>query len=155
MPLETAPAAPAAPEAAPAAAPAAAAAPVVAAKFDDVKASRRAAAAAAPAPAATPAPGAEPAKAEIDMTADELVAATAASKEAQAPRRPQPLALIQPGADMPEAPTPQQTPEDRAKWDRVRREAEGFGPGRIGQLLWIDDRCQKAGLQTSHSPSSP
>lgn len=75
-------------------------------------------------------------------------AATAASKEAQrpAPRRPEPL-TITPGADIPEAPTPQQTPEDRAKWDRVRREAEGFGPGRIGQLMWIDDRCQKAGLR--------
>ncbi len=80
----------------------------------------------------------------------------AASAEAQRPDPPpappppparRPVALVQPGADAPESPTPQLTPEDRAKWDKVRREAEAFGPGRIGQLLWIDDRCQKAGLR--------
>lgn len=82
----------------------------------------------------------------------------AASAEAQRPdpptpspaplaRRPSPVALVTPGADAPESPTPQLTPEDRAAWEKVRREAAAFGPGRIGQLLWIDDRCQKAGLR--------
>lgn len=79
----------------------------------------------------------------------------AASAEAQrgavgtpaAKGRPSPVAPITPGADAPQSPTPQLTPEDRAKWDRVRREAGAMGPGRSGQLLWIDDRCQKAGLR--------
>lgn len=92
-PLEVAPAAPAAPEAAPATPPAAApegAAPTPPPRktFDMVKAARRETAP-VETPAATPppAPGAPPVvKAEIDMTPEELAAATAASKDAREAR---------------------------------------------------------------------
>ena len=39
------------------------------------------------------------------------------------------------------------SPDDAARWSNIRADAaRRFGPGDFGQLLWMDERCAKAGM---------